>query len=571
MSGPPLGPGLWLAAALPLLLVAGAMLGLRWDSGRAGPLGWASALLVALLAFGATPRLLLVSQLRGLMLSLWVLLIVWAALLLYAVVDEAGALAAVSAALRRLTPDRGLQLLALGWVFSSFLQGVTGFGVPVAVVAPLLVGLGFPALTAVVVPSLAHTWAVSFGSVGTSIAAMSAVTALPPEAFAPASALATGLACLACGVGAVLLGLGPRALPRLAPALALLWAVMFLAQLAMARTAAWPLASFGASALALAALPLLARLPRYAHPPEGAKESRDGPAGHGSDSALEPSVERRRADDAAPSTDGEASMAAVEPGAEPAASREPMSLAMALAGYAALAGLVVLARSLPQLRAFLGAATLAVPTPETATSLGWVNPAGLTKEISLLGHTGLLIAYAALLTALLYAVAGRYRPGALGRVLSRTLRGSRKPTIGILWLVGMALILGDSGMTDLLARGLAAGAGPAFPLVAPAIGALGAFVTGSNANSNVLFAPLQQGTARALGLDPALILAAQNVGAAVGSGFAPAKVVIGVSTVGLVGGESRVLRRVMAAGLVIVALAGVGLGLALWWGGRGGM
>lgn len=570
MSGPPLGPGLWLAAALPLLLVAGAMLGLRWDSGRAGPLGWASALLVALLAFGATPRLLLVSQLRGLMLSLWVLLIVWAAILLYAVVDEAGALEAVSAALRRLTPDRGLQLLALGWVFSSFLQGVTGFGVPVAVVAPLLVGLGFPALTAVVVPSLAHTWAVSFGSVGTSIAAMSAVTALPPEAFAPASAVATGLACLACGIGAVLLGLGPRALPRLAPALALLWTLMFVAQLAMAHTAAWPLASFGASALAVAALPLLARLPRYAHSPEGRALQ-----GAGTGAVREPSAERRRADDAAPRSSGEASLAAAgsaaEPGAEPAASREPMSLAMALAGYAALAGLVVLARSVPLLRTFLGSATLALPTPETATSLGWVNPAGLTKEISLLGHTGLLIAYAALLTALLYAAAGRYRPGALGRVLGRTLRGSRKPTIGILWLVGMALILGDSGMTDLLARGLAAGAGPAFPLVAPAIGALGAFVTGSNANSNVLFAPLQQGTARALGLDLALILAAQNVGAAVGSGFAPAKVVIGVSTVGLVGGESRVLRRVMAAGLVIVALAGVGLGLALWWGGRGGM
>jgi lactate permease len=121
----------------------------------------------------------------------------------------------------------------------------------------------------------------------------------------------------------------------------------------------------------------------------------------------------------------------------------------------------------------------------------------------------------------------------------------------------MAALMQDAGMTHALAALLATATGQAFPLAAPAIGALGAFVTGSNTNSNVLFASLQARTASLLGVNQLAILAAQNAGAATGSVFSPAKIVVGCSTAGMTGQEGAALRLTMRYGLVLVAAAGV--------------
>src|SRR5512137_2014430 len=123
------------------------MVGLRWSGTRAGLAGWLVAVAVAVLAFGAGAQTIGWSQVDAVFTSATVLCIIWAALALSNVVSEAGALGVVSTAVARLTADRTMQLLILAWVFASFIQGVTGFGVPAAVVAPLLISLGFPALT----------------------------------------------------------------------------------------------------------------------------------------------------------------------------------------------------------------------------------------------------------------------------------------------------------------------------------------------------------------------------------------------------------------------------------------
>jgi len=93
--------------------------------------------------------------------------------------------------------------------------------------------------------------------------------------------------------------------------------------------------------------------------------------------------------------------------------------------------------------------------------------------------------------------------------------------------------------------------------VAPFIGALGAFITGSNNNSNVLFAALQMRTAELLGLDVPLILGAQTAGGSLGSVMAPAKVIVGCSTVGLGDNESVVMGKILVYGLVPVAIVAI--------------
>ena len=172
--------------------------------------------------FGAGPRLLAYTHARALLLSIDVLLIIWAAFLLYRVVDEAGAIRTIGDALPHLTPDRGMQALIIGWVFATFLQGVGGFGVPVAVIAPILVGLGFTPLAAVLLPSIGHGWAVTFGSLGSSFQALMASTGLPGEMLAGPSAIFLGVAGLLVGILVAQVAEGWGAVRRLLPTILIL-------------------------------------------------------------------------------------------------------------------------------------------------------------------------------------------------------------------------------------------------------------------------------------------------------------------------------------------------------------
>jgi lactate permease len=92
-------------------------------------------------------------------------------------------------------------------------------------------------------------------------------------------------------------------------------------------------------------------------------------------------------------------------------------------------------------------------------------------------------------------------------------------------------------------------------------------MTGSNTNSNVVFGSFQQDAALLLGLSVPIILAAQTAGGALGSVFAPAKVIVGASTVGLGGEEGPVLKKVMAYGLLLVAVVSLATWAAVTWAG----
>ncbi len=172
------------------------------------------------------------------------LLIIWTAFLLYRVVDEAGAIRTIGQALPRLTPDPALQTLILGWVFASFLQGVGGFGVPVAVVSPLLVGLGLSPLVAVLAPSLGHGWAVTFGSMGSSFQALMAATGQPAEALAPPTALFLGLVCPVIGLMVAHATGGWKAVRRLFLPVLVWGGVMGGVQYLVATSGAWNIGAF---------------------------------------------------------------------------------------------------------------------------------------------------------------------------------------------------------------------------------------------------------------------------------------------------------------------------------------
>ncbi len=496
----------WLLAASPLLLILAIMVRFRWGAARAGPAGWLIAVAVALLRFGATGEVLSVAQAKAFFLSLDVLLIVWAAYLFYRVTDEAGAIRALSRVLSRLTPDRVFQALLVGWAFASFLQGVGGFGVPVAVTAPMLVGLGFPPLTAVVMPSIGHAWAVTFGSLATSFTALIAASGIPGEALALPAAVLLGSASLACGAMVAHAAGGWQGLRRRAALTAAMALAMGTAQALIAWRGLWPIASFGGALAGLALGALWARTRSRTHP------NLNGPSGR--------------------------------------------DLPLALAGYAMLIAVTLIIQLSGPVRDALDVILIQPYFATTRTSLGYEVLAGPGKILAPLRHTGAILFYATLATFALYHFAGRYTPGAATRILSQTMRGVLSSSLGIVAMVSMAMVMAQSGMTETMAQRLAQAAGALFPLASPWIGALGAFITGSNTNSNVVFAMLQRRAAELLGDPIVWILAAQTAGGAIGSVIAPTKLVVGASTGGMAGEEGTVLRALGGyIGLLLLGLS----------------
>ena len=502
-------------ASLPILMVLYLMIGRKWGGSKAGIVGWITAVIVAVVFFGAGLSLLLIAWTKAILLAFFVLYIIWMALLFYHTVNEAGSITAIGRELPGIAPDRPAQALLLAWIFGSFLQGATGFGVPAAVVAPLLVGMGFAAGTAVVVALLGHAWAVTFGSLGSSFVSLIAATGVSGAELAGPTSGMLAFACLGCGLGVLWLVNKQKAIRQRGLFVIFLTIIMGGTQWIIASAGLWTLAAVGAGLAGLiVAIPILGRN-RWQ-----SKNDHNDPT-----MPSQPNLRR---------------------------------LLVAFFPYILLIIVVLCGQFL--IPDTLDNVIINFNFPESCTTHGWCNPAGSGRSISLFGHGGALLLYASLLAFLWYKWRGPLdtapSPPYEGSVIARkTLKGMVKPTIGVYTLVAMALTMEHAGMTQLLAETLSQ-TGVLFPFLSPFIGTLGAFMTGSNTNSNVVFGQIQRQTALALSLSVPIILAAQTSGGAIGSLFAPAKIIVGCSTVEDAD-EGQVMRDASAAGLAIVFFIGV--------------
>jgi lactate permease len=239
-------------------------------------------------------------------------------------------------------------------------------------------------------------------------------------------------------------------------------------------------------------------------------------------------------------------------------------LAVALSGYAILVLITLIIQMIPVVKDMLGGLVIQVHFPELTTRLGYVTQAAARKPILLLNHAGAILFYASFLAFLAYWLAGRYQEGSTRSILIGTVKRVQAPSISIILMVCMALVMETAGMTDALARGLAQAAGMLFPLISPWIGGLGAFMTGSNTNSNVVFALLQLRTAQLLGYAVPFILAAQTAGAGLASVVAPAKIVVGTSTADLAGREGEVMRKMLPYIIILVLLISLLTAVGVW-------
>ncbi len=498
----------WIFAFSPILTVLVLMIFKNWSGSRAGAAGWLVSLIAATVVFGAHPSLIAYSQARGALLSLNVLYIIWAALLLYNVVNETGAIRAIGIGIQRFSGDKSIQILIFGWIFASFLQGVAGYGVPIAVVAPLLVGLGFSPVVAVAVPAIGHSWSVTFGSMGASFQALMAVSGYDASYLAPWSATLLGVTTFLCGICAVHVYGGWKMTKHSFIAILVIGAAMAGTQHLLAISGMWTLGGFGASLVGLCSGLAVAKLKIYNQVP-------------------------------------------------PSQLRSEMGLWWALSAYFVLIVIVSSGVMIPPFRAFLGQVKLTLAFPEIVSLKGWVTQAGEGKAINIFGHGGALLLYATIIGFFVYRSKGYYNPHALKTIVQKTIKSGVPTSLGIVSMVCFAMIMDHCQMIYILAEGISRVFGSFYPLVSPWIGLLGAFMTGSNTNSNVVFGVLQQETAQLAGLSASLILAAQTTGGALGSMIAPAKILVGCSTVGLSGKEGPVLKATLQYGLIITGIIGI--------------
>lgn len=519
MTGPDVTILNWLLAASPVALLIAAILGLNWSAPRAGAAAWLLALALALLAFGAARDHVAIASAKGLSLALFVLTIVWTSVYLFNLVDRLKGIDAIGRAMAALASDRLVQALLIGWGFASFIQGITGFGVPVAVAAPLLIMLGFPPARAAAMALVGHGWAVTFGSMGSSYYTIQLVTGIEGEVIAPHMAALFAPVIIVSGMLVAHIQGGFAALRRSLPVVVVSGALMAAAMHALALAGAPQIASTVPAVIGMAALALLARTP------------------------LLP-----RADaDPAPPADG----------VESSDGGRPMPFALAFLPYLLLIGLSAFSQ-IPAVKEAVRGVQWSLDYPAFATAQGFaVAAAENYAPLRILNHPAPLIFFSILLSSTVYALAGRWRKGAAREAMRLTYAQTLGSTIGVTTMVMMAVVMADTGMTVLLARGVAAASGPLFPVVSPFIGLLGSFMSGSNTNSNVMFGLLQLETARALEIGTVTISAVQSIGASVGSPMAPAKVLVGAAVVGLAGQERKIFGIVIPYILALVALVAV--------------
>ena len=495
----------WLLAFTPVLIILVLMLWRRWGGSKAGAVAFLITTLIAWLRFGAPFELLAYAQAKAILLALDVLWIIWNALFLFHLTREAGAIEKIGNALSSLTTDRTMQGLILGWIFPSFLQGLGGFGVPVAISAPLLVGVGFTPIQAVIMASIGHGWAVTFGSLASSFQTLIAVTGLPGEILAPFSLLLLGAACYACGLIVACLAGGLKGVKRTLLPILILATAMAVTQYLVANFIIWTLGVTVAGIVGLVVSVLITRT-KKSHNTSAQQET-------------------------------------------------PASLLRSFSSYIILVLIAFSINLIAPLKEFLSQVQFTLSFPELQTAYGWMVPAGTGRVIKIFSHPGSILLYSSLISFFLFQKMGFYKPGALKHIGDRMLKAAIKSSTGIILMVSPSIIMADSGMTYLLAQGLSQSVSAFFyPLISPFIAALGAFITGSNNNANVLFAVLQMETAQMLKLSVPLILAAQTAGGALGSVLAPAKVIVGCSTVGLTGQEGKVMRHMLGIGLIPVAV-----------------
>ncbi|WP_443190753.1 L-lactate permease [Pseudomonas indica] len=547
-----------LLAFSPLVLAGVLLVGFRWPAKYAMPVVFLLTAAIGLFAWDMSLTRVIASSLQGLILTAAILWIIFGAILLLNTLKHSGGISAIRRGFSGISPDRRVQALIVAWLFGCFIEGASGFGTPAAVAAPLMVALGFPALAAVVVGMMVQSTPVSFGAVGTPIlvgvgagldkTGLSAQLASVGSDWDTFFQLITSRVAITHGLCGILM-----------PLVMVMVMVRFFGKnqswkegLAIAPFAIFTGVSFVVPYMAAGVFlgpefpSMIGALVGLAIVVPAAK------AGF-----LLP---REQWDFADPKDWPAEWMGSIQMKLDEVAGKAPISVPMAWAPYLILALLLVITRAFPEVKATL-----------MAFSFGWkdiLGETGISGTLEPIYLPGGILCIVVLLTYFLH----RMRFAELRAAVSESSRTLLGAGFVLIFTIPMVRILINSGVNgaDLvsmpvaMAKLVADSVGAVYPFFAPSVGALGAFIAGSNTVSNLMLAQFQFNTATLLSVSGAMLVAAQSVGAAAGNMIAIHNVVAASATVGMLGREGITLRKTILPTLYYLILAGSLTMLALY-------
>lgn len=528
-----------LFAFVPILVALVLMAGLRWPSTRAMPLALLSGVVLAAVVWHQTPLRLLALCIEGTITAFGVLIIVFGALLIFYTLEYSGGMETIQAGMKRVSPDRRVQAIIIGFMFAAFIEGAAGFGTPAALAAPLLLGLGFPPLCAAVICLVFNSVPVTFGAVGTPILqgfksvealGMSAMHFSDPAMFYKTVGEYVTLMHLPMAfiLPIFMLGFMTRFFGKNKSWLegfrawkyCLMASVCFVVPyLLLAWTVGPELPSMVGGLLGLGVLVFLTK--------KGICLPRDGVWLF------------------APSAEWNADWSGEIKALDATDFKAHMSQARAWMPYV-LCGLILVLTRVP--------AFGLKPIVNTWGVVGLTDILGyqgVTSKLALLNLPGTIpFILVAILTIGLHAM----KPAKVGAAWTTAFKKMKAPTIALISAVALVSVLKGSGVNDAglpsmpmaMAQFMADLTGNAWPYLASYVGGLGAFITGSNTVSDMLFGNFQWNVAQALGYSPLahyVILAAQGAGGAMGNMVCIHNIVSVCAVLGMIGHEGSILRR----------------------------
>lgn len=545
-----------LIAFIPIIVTVVLMVAFNWPAKRALPLAWILACVIAFAVWKMNIHDMAAYTITGFLSAFETLVIIFGAILIMNTLKRSGAMSAINGMFKGVTKDARILAIIIGWVFGAFIEGAAGFGTPAALAAPLLISVGFPPLAAAIVALICNSTPVCYGAVGTptntafaTVKDAVAAGGADPDTWKMAL---TKWSAISMAVGAffivfvavcVLVKLFGKnksfkdALPCI-PFIVFTVAVFDIIYLLIATFIGPELVS-----LVAAVITLFVSI--------GAAKA----------GFLQP----KETWTFAPEETWDRSWLSTTEVPEPKVSDMP--LLKAFTPYIIIIAILVATRVCQNVGMGWASAMKAftIGTGKSGVILG------LNWNWAILWNPGVIFIIVALLTIVIQGMKGSEVSGAWKDT------GKQVSGAAIALLFGVAMVnifrytnvssdVMDGSMLLIMARGLAALAGKAYIIVAPLIGVLGAFMSGSNTVSNTLFSSLQFETATILAMPQVFIVALQNNGGAIGNMVCVNNVVSACATTGTIGNEGKIIRTNIVPCIIYCAIVVIVLGGAMLMG-----
>jgi lactate permease len=548
-----------LLAILPIAVVAIFLVGLRWPASRAMPITYVVCAALALWVWQVPGAQVAAASMNGVVIALTLIFIIFGAILLLNTLQESGGLHTIRGGFTNISSDRRVQVIIVAWLFGSFIEGAAGFGTPAAVAVPLLVGLGFPAMAAVMSGMIIQSTPVSFGAAGTPIlVGVNTGLSNDPDVLAYVSEL--GYQDMSSFLH--MIGFKVATLHVIAGTLVPLIVVCMITRIYGPNRSftdglkAWKFALFAAFAMTIPYLTLA-----YVIGPEF-------PSMLGGLIGLVIVITAARHHFLTPRQDWQFAAkrdwksewtGLVDIGDDQLPDRK-IGLVSAWSPYLLVAALLVITRlNFLPFKAFMQNFALVVPE---------VFGTGIGIKVAPLYLPGTIFLVAALFTIFMH----KMDRASAKLALSKSAKTALQASTALIFTVPMVQVFinstggaaGFDRMPIVLADGVAVLAGNAWPFFATFVGGLGAFVAGSNTVSNMMFSSFQFGVGERIGVDPTWVVALQAVGGAAGNMICVHNVVAASAVVGLLGREGLVIRQTFLPFVYYAGLTGA-VGYWILW------